>query len=392
MKELPNIHDYRQNKLLASSIYHNNDPYRAARKSQRTEVKDANQPLESRIDSTDSNREMAEVEGVHSRTASDSSTSRLATNAIIGQPMQQILQQESYTNYDYYDDDPYATPGIDKKKNKSRTDTGRANSYLPYSHHQRDPFKPATPIYIEEQPSTPFKERGGSMLQDDLIMDMDQTPSRLPARTFTPRPTADLEILSEIKKKKPKKRYCGLRLRTLIVIAVFFAAVTGTIWYFVWPRVPRTVVDNIDMIRALDASNKSLSISTTWRVSMKIDNEMNWIPTPISNIAIAVLNSETLVALGVANSGPMELAPRYKWQEFSVPMNISYSTNDPNDPTFRNLYDACGIQIRNVVPVAKQQLLQIMFQLTYKIAGIAWTTTKAIPIPDGVKCPMDLVQ
>ncbi|KAG0174370.1 hypothetical protein DFQ28_006648 [Apophysomyces sp. BC1034] len=364
------------------SIYQGNDPYRAVRKSHRT-------------DSTDSGREVSELEAAHSRTASDSSTSRLATNAITAQPMQQVLQRDLYTNYDCYDDDPYAIPGVDKKKNRTRTDPGRANSYLPYSHHQRDPFQPATPIYIEEPLPTPCREEGGvgSMLQDDLVMDMDQPSPCPPVPAATHRPSPDPEILSEIKKKRPKKRYCcGLRLRTIILVAVLFAAVTGTVWFFVWPRVPHTVLDSIDMIKPLDPSNTTLSISTTWKVSMKIDNEMNWIPTPITNIAITVLNSHTGVTLGRADSGPMELAPRHKWQAFSVPMNISYSTNKATDPTFKNLYDACGVQIRNLVPSTKQEALQITFQLTYKIAGIAWATTRDIPSPDGIKCPRDLVE
>ncbi|KAG1141497.1 hypothetical protein G6F37_006465 [Rhizopus arrhizus] len=320
-------------------VYEENDPYRVLKKSPRMQDSDS-----------------SEVDIIHSRTASDSSTSKL------------------YQPVEY--DDPY------RKHKAFNTTRERANSYLPYSHHRRDSNQPpASSMYIEEYipPSTSLGV--GSMLQDNFI---DQIHASSIVKHQDP------NKLEELPKKKRRKKgtICGLGYRTVGLILLLLLIVVVIIWYFVWPRVPTlsvsSVNDNAD-IKVITNSTKK-SISTQWNVSLSADNSANWVPTRLNSIDLAIYDAKTLVPFGSGSLGVMMLAPRKK-STISIPMTIYYATDSLNDTTFQDLYNACGVQISSNVPSEnRQDVLNVTFHATFHISGIVWNPSRDINV-HSLSCP-----
>ncbi|KAI9275340.1 hypothetical protein BY458DRAFT_555017 [Sporodiniella umbellata] len=319
-------------------VYEENDPYRAVKKSPKV------------LDSDSS-----EFDAVHSRTASDSSTSKLYHPTI-----------------DY--DDPYH-----KRKPKQR-EKDRANSYLPYSHHRRDPAQsPPSTMYIEEYIPRASTTLGvGSMLQESYV-----EPMSPPAPRETPR-----MIIEELPKKKGRRTCCGLPYRTLALITLLWVAMIVIIWYFVWPRVPNLtivkVADETD-IKVITNSTKK-SISTQWNVTVSADNFANWVPTRFHSIRLQLEDTKTGEAFGSGSSGFQIFPPRQK-HEFFMNVTIAYQTEDLNDTTFQHLYNACGVQISSNVPTEnRQDALNVTLTATYDIVGIVWYPTRNITVR-GLICP-----
>ncbi|KAG1468772.1 hypothetical protein G6F56_003645 [Rhizopus delemar] len=321
-------------------VYEENDPYRVVKKSPRT------------LDSDSS-----EFDVIHSRTASDSSTNKL---------------YHPTTDYD----DPYTH--IKKPKGVNR-ETERANSYLPYSHHRRDPNQPpASTMYIEEYiPHASTSLGVGSMLQDSLAEPMAPLPLK-----ETPR------MIEELPKKKKGKELCGLRYRTIALILFLWIVIIIIIWYFVWPRVPNLSISQVNDdtdIKVVTNSTKK-SFSTQWNVSITADNSVNWVPTRFNSINLELFDTKTLVKFGYGSSGFMVLKPKKK-STFSVPVAIFYQTDSLNDTTFQDLYNACGVQISSNVPSEnRQDMLNVTLLATYHIAGIVWNPTRNI-IVRSLTCP-----
>jgi hypothetical protein len=66
-------------------------------------------------------------------------------------------------------------------------------------------------------------------------------------------------------------------------------------------------------------------------------------------------------------------------------MNIAYNTTSVIDPTFQNLYNACGPQKSGNY---SQQILRIAFTVTYYISGLAWTASASIMPAGNFACPL----
>lgn len=315
----------------------------------------------------------SEFDAVHSRTASDSSTSKLYTGAI--------------TNNDYCED-PYA-----KQHKKWRSSTvinnDRANSYLPYSHHQRDPNQKAEPIYIEEYIAPTSTTLGvDSMLQDAAIdqpIRKQQTTNSIPDYTDKMMMTALPEIT---KRRRQKRRLCGLRYRTVAFIVFLCIAVIVVIWYFVWPRIPNFSLDDVDNVGNIQVITNTTkkSMSTNWMLNFTADNSDNWVPTRFSSIDLSITDDKTQLSFGNGTRGPLVLPPKKK-SMVGIPMTIYYASEAPNDTTFQDLYNACGVQVTSNSPFNNQQdSLNVTLHITYHITGIVWPTTRHIPVR-GLMCP-----
>ncbi|RCH88482.1 hypothetical protein CU097_006105 [Rhizopus azygosporus] len=322
-------------------VYEEHDPYRVTKKNART------------IDSDSS-----EFDIVHSRTASDSSTSKLYNSAAV------------MTEYD----DPY------RKHKPFNREPERANSYLPYSHHRRDPNQPpALPIYIEEYiPHTSTSLGVNSMLHDSLAEQINSTS------TVVKQPTYDkesmIEELSKKRKRKRKQRCCGLK--SAIATVVLLLVILAIICYFVWPRVPNLSVadvdDNVDIQVNLNTTKKS--ISTQWKMNLTADNSANWVPTRITSIDLQIYDESTTANFGNGSSGFMILPPR-KRTSIIIPMTIHYEPDSVNDTTFQHLYNACNIQsVPNAPSENRQDVLNVTLHVSYHIAGIVWTPTTNITV------------
>ncbi|KAL0097287.1 hypothetical protein J3Q64DRAFT_1712467 [Phycomyces blakesleeanus] len=338
---------------------------------------------------------------VHSRTASDSSTSRLASasqpnNTTYSQGYDDNIYQQTYSNNPYHEEDPYAVAARhhqgEKKRNRKRDNPDqRANSYLPYSHHRHDPYAPSEPIYLEEDPLPSFNSPGkdgtvGSILQDNIAMDMvDHNPPRSTGRIKN---MQHLEPLPEIKRKR--RRLCGLPGRTVLFIAFGFMIVVGVIWYFVWPRTPTLHLLDAGLLEPSNNFNVNGTIyqmDSSWRINMTVDNSDNWVPTRVNTLSFKIFDSTTGRAFGEGSSG-FRVFPARTQSQVSFPMTISYKAWSEADVTWQNLYTACGPQKQNPMP-EEQASLNVRFEVTWHIAGMVKTRVATVIPSNGFACPTD---
>ncbi|KAI8083095.1 uncharacterized protein BX664DRAFT_388191 [Halteromyces radiatus] len=363
--------------------HRNSDPYRAARRTL------------SPADSYDSSKLRSESD-IHSRSASDSSTSRLTTS----QPTY------DHRRNDYYTDDPYA-PRQTSHKHHTRKDTPeshhttnssstipsqeqqsdyyqaqKANSYLPYSHHQpgkKDHYyqPPATSMYLESEhlPSFTSPHNGGgvgSLLQDNIVMDMVDSP-------ILTRRKEGLDRLPPLEEKK-RRRFYGLGAKRLLIIVFIFIVIVVIVWYFVWPRTfTMTYVDtNLygSAYQPIHPNNTVTGFQTTWNVSMMADNKENWVPTHVSRLDLDIYDQSTGVRFANGTYGSFVLPPKSQ-KPIDFIVNIDYDPA-PNDQTLQDLSAACLAQLEPNDPSQpqpqSQQSLNLHFDVTYHIAGIAWTS------------------
>ncbi|KAG0169779.1 hypothetical protein DFQ28_002922 [Apophysomyces sp. BC1034] len=363
--------------------YQESDPYRTVRKT-------------STPDSYDSYNGYYEPEESHSRTASDSSTSRLATNNGVHRN-----QRDMYTENDYYDEDPYAIPprqnhGEKQRKQHKSRNPPRANSYLPYSHYRQDSHNKAEPISLledEHLPSFASPGRGGagSILQDNIAMDTVDQSSRIRSTPYNG--GQPIQPLPEIKKKG--RRCLGLPGRTAVFIAFAFVLVVIVVWYFVWPRVPSLIYLDAELRSdknqftpaSNNVSNGIYGMEGQWVVNMTANNHDNWVPLRISDLDIQVNDKTTGMRIGYGKSGSLVLPGRQDCP-VSFMVDISYFTTVQNDATFVDLFTACGVKNQDPTPQQQQPIaLQLEFLVTYHISGIAWTTRASVVPSRGVRCP-----
>ncbi|CAO3661675.1 unnamed protein product [Rhizopus microsporus] len=324
-----------------------------------------------------------EQDEFNSKSPSESSMTRLSAAP------KPVYQED----YDYYQQqDPYAPNRQKKKKKKTNMEhyydsEKRANSYLPYSHHKRDPYDPVEPIYLDEElPS--FNSPGhrgpvGSILQDNIAMEMveqDDLHNSTPHKNIN----STIQPLTPTKKKRWWTRL-GISGRKLVFIVFAFVVVIVVVWYFVWPRTPTLQYQSA----AYDGPKQNTTDNTivaNWKVNFTVLNNDNWIPTNIENFAVTVIDASTGVQFGHGNSGHLMLRPRSIDQVITIPIQINYTSSGPNDNTFQDLYSACVVKVSD--PNSTNQSLNIKFRIVYYIAGIVWHTIAIVaPTTNYFQCP-----
>jgi len=197
-----------------------------------------------------------------------------------------------------------------------------------------------------------------------------------------------MSTLPQMKKRKQKKRCCGLRYRTIAFISLLSIAIIVVIWYFVWPRIPEMRLDDVDNIGSIQVVTNTTkkSMSTSWLLNMTADNSANWVPTHISSIDVSITDDKTMQTFGNGTSPSMVLAPRTS-SIVCIEVDIYYASDSANDTTFQDLYNACGVQVTSNMPFENQQdVLNITLHLTYHIAGIVWPYQRQVPFT-GLVCP-----
>ncbi|KAI9492053.1 hypothetical protein BDB00DRAFT_977395 [Zychaea mexicana] len=320
----------------------------------------------------------------HSRSASDSSTRKLT-----GSPAPVPLR-------DYYEDDPYARQANNETKRNSKAGyleriAERANSYLPYSHHQRDPNAPVAPIYIEDTTSVVADKDRTISLQPELMLanNNNNNNNNNSAERVIGGTAAEADQLEFSRKKKKRRRWCGMRKRIVALLVLLLCTVVALIWYFVWPRVPQLTFLEVDA-PAYDYVNSNGTqqdyFNASWVLNMTADNTANWIPTHIRDMAVTVVYRDTSEPFGHGNSGSLQLFPR-TLQNVEIPISIRYTANT-EDPTYVALSNACGPRSSTSGFIVPTNTFNINFLVQISIDGIAWSNSRNISVPPGFSCPL----
>lgn len=238
------------------------------------------------------------------------------------------------------------------------------------------------PIYVEEENLPSFTSPGGSLLRDNIPMDSVDQENNIP-RSVGPRNKSapNLDPFPEIRKRK-KKRLCGLRHRTLVFIVFVFLAIVAVVWYFVWPRTPTMYY--LQSNNQTDGDWQELKVKSVWNISLRVDNSDNWVPTHIKDFYFSMVDANTNKEVGTGSTGSLVLPPRQSRIIINVPINIDYSASTQSDATLNDL-TACYMKEDNG-PITGTTI-NVLFNVKYYIAGIAWTTTSVVR-PNGFQCPM----
>ncbi|CAO3639225.1 unnamed protein product [Mucor hiemalis] len=330
--------------------------------------------------------------------------------------MNKAVTTETYggEEYDYYCQDPYAPRQSDKKKKKKTNrhqqqqqhqqypqqdmyPEKRANSYLPYSNHKRDPYDPVEPIYLQEEvddlPSfnSPGGNRGprapvGSILQDNIAMDMMNEDHNYYTPNSNDETKNELALEPLPAKKKSRWAKLGISGKKLLFCVFGFLAIVVVIGYFVWPRDPVLYFTEAAIAANTIPVFTNNSMVATWNVTFRVDNGNNWIPTNIDNFAISAIERSTgSTTFGTGNSGHLMLRPKSSDQTFNVIINIDFS-GDVTNPTLQALFNAC-LMIKQD-PSAPKQSLDVVFDVVYYIAGYVWHTKATVAPMNYFSCPL----
>ncbi|CAO3585376.1 unnamed protein product [Absidia cylindrospora] len=348
-----------------------------------------------------------EQEILHSRTASDSSTSRLAANAV------------SYSHglsTREYDDDPYAmsraphhtTDTSNSNSNNSINNSinnisnnnigskrfipmandsyQRANSYLPYSHHQRDPAQHIAPIYVEDDQQQPC-QGVGSMLQDTFSMDSTQNEIQRPNTS----PNAEKHDIGVLEQHEPKekRRCCGLKSRIWTCLITGFLVLFTLLMYFLIPRMPTVKFSSADP-KQQHWSEDAQSLTAQWIVDFSLDNSDNWIPTWMQKMVVALDDKDTKTQIGWGVLESQWIPPRNGSYIVRIPINISYSSTTLPDETISDLISTCGPrrQGQSLDPIAYQpELFNATFRVDIYLQGLPDSSHTVIIPDDGIQCP-----
>ncbi|SAL99321.1 hypothetical protein [Absidia glauca] len=412
------------------------NPYQHYRKHSPTSYDDIVDPYR-RHKSQPSDSNSSEHGALHSRTASDSSTSRLAVNAA---PYSHGLSSRDY------DDDPYAksrTPahistssnGVlfgNTAKDISENETShgsssahtatinngnytskerilpavnpaylesyqRANSYLPYSHHQRDPLQQIAPIYVEDERLQTI-QGVGSMLQDNISVDMarnDEAAQRQLRDKKTPDyEKRNMELLELQQKEDQQRRWyqrrccCGLTVRLWLYMAVGGLLVLfALLMYFLFPRMPTVGFSAADTSQ--QAWTKDMNTMTAqWSVNMTLDSSANWIHTWLDSMVVSVLDNDTMTQIGSGAVDAQWIPPRESKHMVTLPINIAYSRTNATDETITDLFATCGPRRQTPDPTSfHSELFNVTFQVELVLRGLPWSSHSTV-IPDhGIQCP-----
>ncbi|KAI7898647.1 uncharacterized protein BX663DRAFT_524251 [Cokeromyces recurvatus] len=157
--------------------------------------------------------------------------------------------------------------------------------------------------------------------------------------------------------------------------------------FFCWPRTPR-----VSMGGGVGSLSGSLmeeiplrpSLQATWQVNVTLDNRDNWIPVYIQQMDFVMMDSLTLAKIAWATtSAPFALEPGLI-SPLTLTFNVDYQAADQTDPTFQNLYNACGPQRSP----KQRPALNVILKVSFHILGIVWTpVVTATPYTGGILCP-----
>ncbi|KAI9306441.1 hypothetical protein BJ944DRAFT_263552 [Cunninghamella echinulata] len=342
-------------------------------------------------------------EVLHSRTASDSSTTRLNTVVPTAQNLTSTIHDDPYaktrTINNNTNTNTNTTNNINNNNNSNNNINSniqnnninnhnnpityqRANSYLPYSHHRHDPQKSLATIYVEDDNT--HMQGIGSMLHDNLSVDMSQQnePRQTSPKSIDPEKYIMNQMLR--KQKNKKRKCCGLYLQTwMILLGIFIPALT-LLLYFLVPRFPEITFSGVDASTNI-IINDEVKVTAAWTVNLTVNNNPNWIRHAIQGLDVQIADQDTNDVFGRGHLGYTTLDPRSSGQLLVVDFNVNYTKQRQNDETLLDLASACNT-LRIVLPSPSQKnYLNITVIMDIYMAGLAWPSRQITN--ETISCP-----
>ncbi|KAG2219783.1 hypothetical protein INT45_008874 [Circinella minor] len=245
----------------------------------------------------------------------------------------------------------------------------RANSYLPYSNHPPDFSHAKNELYLNEEQDAPlslrhpyFQNRLDLLHHDGFSRNAEHGHENGPSRsmfsattmsflfksaTLLPVHKEQTSLSLEIerrKKNQPKRRYQQHCCHILFFIITLILLAAGLITFFCWPRTPQLSMD--DSAQSIYAptdwgQDNLISLRATWLLNVTFDNTQNWLSTHIYWMELYLVDAlHQDKRFGMATES-LVIPPRTSSLQQMI-FHVSYDAASLNDPTFQNLYNACG--------------------------------------------------
>ncbi|WVN90224.1 uncharacterized protein L203_105460 [Cryptococcus depauperatus CBS 7841] len=179
-----------------------------------------------------------------------------------------------------------------------------------------------------------------------------------------------------------------LTRRVFIFFVFFFLAALGVTLYFVIPRVPSFTfykdqpwTVNNDTIAF---SRTPTNFSFAGNLNIYGDASSSYLPVHFKHLEATLYDETTNKKIATGDWGNHMMAHKAQ-QPVILPVNFVYSTVNASDPTWSNMYKACGhIWTGTVRPSLK-------FRLVLKMSIVGLTNKPAISTQIGdVACPFEL--
>ncbi|KAI8889712.1 hypothetical protein K501DRAFT_170265, partial [Backusella circina FSU 941] len=266
---------------------------------------------------------------------------------------------------------------------------GRAHSYLPYSHHPPDLVQSRAALYVEEDTVTLSSVTqvdviNGEHVQQPIINTLHKRqPTLMSTMSFTDR------LYTKRQKKSSMWKLC-------LLLSLVTLATAGILTFFCWPRLPQLELKSEKAERIGEPADwgpdAHPSYRAVWVLNMTLNNHANYIPTHIQDIELTLSDRDTHLAFASATTGAVTLPPH---QDTILPLQfrVSYETTNTTDPTFKNLYNACGPQMPRDSPALNASLQAgnrlLIMRAIFHISGLVWASSVVV-LPSqlgGFYCP-----
>lgn len=161
------------------------------------------------------------------------------------------------------------------------------------------------------------------------------------------------ESLTDKFKYKPPKRFSSRHIFWICVSITSLLGVFTIVVYICWPRIPRLLIKSEKAERIGEPADwgphQQPWLRAEWKLNMTLNNQANFVPTRIKNIELVLMDRDTHLPFAWSRTGPLNLAPR-KDTTISLLFRVDYEPQSVDDPTFKNLYNACGPQMPTESP------------------------------------------
>jgi hypothetical protein len=225
---------------------------------------------------------------------------------------------------------------------------GRTNSYLPYSNHAPDFVQSRAELYVEEEDTATIISTSHpvDMINKEHIMITTTTSTRHIS------PSHHESLTDKFRYKRPK-RFSSKHIFWICVSITSILSILAVVVYFCWPRIPHLTIKSEKAERVGEPADwgphQQPWLRAAWKLNMTLDNQDNFVPTRVKDIELVLMDRDTHFPFAWSRTGPLYLAPR-KETTVSLLFRVDYESQSVDDPTFKNLYNACGPQMPTDTP------------------------------------------
>jgi hypothetical protein len=182
----------------------------------------------------------------------------------------------------------------------------------------------------------------------------------------------------------------GIARWVWLLLLISFIIVFTLLMYFLLPRMPRVNITDTETYQYPSWSEDKSTMTADWNVNVTLDNSINWIPTLLQQMKVAVEDLDTKAQIGSGLIIDSQwLAPRTNEILFKLPVHIAYSGTNTSDDTISDLAAICGPQRQTVGPtyVSASELFNVTFHIDIHVRGIPWSSRTTIIPEHGIQCP-----